>query len=45
VASATPTVVVVARVVVVVAIDAFRLSPSFYGISGIAVGSETTLDR
>jgi hypothetical protein len=45
VASAASTVIVVARVVVVVAVDALRSSPGFYGILGVAVGSDTTLDR
>jgi hypothetical protein len=45
VASTASTVIVVARVVVVVAINALRSSPEFYGIPGVAVGSETTLDR
>jgi hypothetical protein len=43
--SPVPTVVVVARVVVVIAVDAFRSLPGFYGIPSVAVGSETTLDR
>jgi hypothetical protein len=37
--------VVVTRMVVMVVVDAFRLSPGFYGIPGIVVGSETTLDH
>jgi hypothetical protein len=45
VASAASTVIVVARVVVVVAVDTFRSSPGFYGILDVAVGFETTLDR
>jgi hypothetical protein len=38
------TVIVMARVVVVVIVDALRSSSGFYGISGVAVGPETTLD-
>jgi hypothetical protein len=45
VTSTASTVIAAARVVVVVFIDALRSSPGFYGIPGVAVGSETTLDR
>jgi hypothetical protein len=44
-ASAAPTVIVVTRVVVVVAVDAFCSSSGFYGIPSVAVGSKTTLDH
>jgi hypothetical protein len=39
------TVAVVARVIVVVAVDAFWLSPVFYGAPDVEVGSKTTPDR
>jgi hypothetical protein len=38
------TVVVVARAVYVVVVDALSLPTGFYGVSGVAVGPETTLD-
>jgi hypothetical protein len=38
-------VVVVARAVVAVVVDALNSSPGFDGVLGVAVGPETTLDR
>jgi hypothetical protein len=45
VAPPTPTIVVVARAVVVVVVDTLSSSASLDGVSGVAVGPETALDR
>jgi hypothetical protein len=44
VAPPAPTVVVVARAVVVDVVGALSLSSGFYGVPGVAVGPEMTLD-
>jgi hypothetical protein len=45
VALPAPTIVVVARAVVVVVVDALSLPVSFDGVSDVAVGPESALDR
>jgi hypothetical protein len=45
VAPPAPTIVVVARAVVVVVVDALNSSMGFDGVLGVAVGPETALDR
>jgi hypothetical protein len=45
VAPHAPTIVVVVRAVVVVVVDALSSPASFDGVSGVAVGPETALDR
>jgi hypothetical protein len=44
VAPPAPAVVVVERAVVVVVVDALSSPTDFYGVSGVAVEPETTLD-
>jgi hypothetical protein len=44
VAPPTPTIVIVARAVVVVVVDTLSPSTSLDGVSGIVVGPETALD-